>query len=158
MSRFSSPLPFTPLADFRSLRVLTLCGVDLQPGDIIPTSVRDECGERRLRALYEQRRIEPVPAVSPPVPSKTTPIAPVQGMPPADDGFASSGEPSVGAAVAAAAPAPDESDDDQPADGAFAVQKAGMGGWIVVNAEGVQVGNSHRLKKDAVAAAAALAG
>jgi hypothetical protein len=49
-------LPFTPYYDFVVERPMIIHGVALDRGDRVP---KDKLNERRLRQLYEQRKIKP---------------------------------------------------------------------------------------------------
>lgn len=165
MSRYAPRPAFDPAASYVSLRRLLLNGRQYEPGETIAT---DELHVRRVQALYDAKRIamvRPATVVVAPAPAEpqedadgsdqdrapqegqaetaggeTSPDAPPRGSEPSGG---LTGETAPSEEPPASAPAP-------------RVVKVGMGGWQVVNAEGAPVGPSHRTKKAAEAALAAL--
>lgn len=161
MSRYPSLLPYSPHAAFKALRVLTLNGLALRPGDPIDTT---GVPERRLRFLYEQRMIAPL-GPDDPVPVRHAGGGQSEGIAGAagDEGGQADGE-TAGAEGSAPADAaepllPGEAAPAEAvaaASASWRVQKAGLGGWHVVDARGAPVGPAHRTKAAAEQALAAL--
>lgn len=133
MSRFNHPLPFSPLYDFQVVRVVTINGRAYVPGDRLD---KTSLGERRLRQMYENRTISPLPPeVLPTLLQARAPAAAPAGQEiDPDDGQ------DVDAAVAAAL------------NGKTAVHK-GFGRWYVVHPDGTEDGPMSKAEAEAAAAA-----
>ena len=117
--RYNS-LPFSPHYAFSATRALRINGVDYAPGDAIDVSA---VGERRLRQLYETRKVTPhapdflfngpapqrqpeqAPAAPPAAPEQST-SAPVEPA----DGQGAPVEPVAAEPASAEAPAHDASE------------------------------------------------
>ncbi|NDC57824.1 MAG: hypothetical protein EBZ50_03140 [Alphaproteobacteria bacterium] len=88
-------LPFSPDYAFAAAQVVTISGVTYQPGDAIP---KGAISERRLRQLYELRRIAPhapdflFNGPASPAPTAPEPDEPA-AAPPADDAIAADDAP-----------------------------------------------------------------
>lgn len=151
MSRFNHPLPFSPHYEFRVLRVVTINGRMYLPGDRLDKAA---LAERRLRQMYENRVISPMPPevlpalLQPPrQPEPTDP--PSQPAPPRQDLDPDDGDDVVNQGEAQAAA------ESQPAAGEFDGPKLvhrGFGRWFVVAADGAEQGPMSKAEAEAAVA------
>lgn len=133
MSRFNHPLPFSPLYDFQVVRVVTINGRAYVPGDRLD---KTSLGERRLRQMYENRTISPIPPAV--VPALLQAYAPA--VVPVGQEVANEDGQDVDAAVAEAL------------SGKTAVHR-GFGRWYVVHQDGAEDGPMSKAEAEAAAAA-----
>lgn len=135
MSRFNHPLPFSPLYDFQVLRVVTINGRQYKPGDRLDKA---DLSERRLRQMYENRVVSPLPPD----------VLPALLQAPRKEAEPVAVEP-AGQEID-----PDNGEDVQTASdtGKVPVHK-GFGRWFVVHADGTEDGPMTRAEAEAAAAA-----
>lgn len=151
MSRYSARLPFTTSADFTVVRPFTINGVSVAPGDAMPTA---GVAERVLRNLYDQRKIDIAPTNSPAT------AAPQRA--PKADAAPRAPKPRPEAQSAPVAP-PMAPVNEQITDAVtqapaprYRVKHAGLGGFKVLDANGVPLGKGWPTKAEAEAEVARL--
>jgi hypothetical protein len=135
MSRFNHPLPFSPLYDFQVLRVVTINGRQYKPGDRLDKA---NLAERRLRQMYENRVVSPIPPEVVPALLQAPRRA---AEPVADEPAGQEIDPDNGEDVQSAADT-----------GKTAVHR-GFGRWYVVHADGTEDGPMTKAEAEAAAAA-----
>lgn len=161
MSRYSTRQPFSTAAAYKAARRILINGKYYSPGDVVPG---DAAPDRIMAALYDQRKIDmmPLPASQEDIDTALEQLAEAKAKEAAASIQAQKDAPkppSKPRAKPKPKPAPaatTEPENDLP--GGWKVSRVGMGGWKVLNPDGIAVGESHPTEEEARAEATRLHG